>query len=149
MTAVPTSSAPPSPRTSDRPEVSGWAGWVAFGGIMMIIIGALNAIYGAVAIFNDDWAVWSNRAIVYLDLTQWGWVHLAVGGLVMIAGFGVLSGNGVGRAAGAVVVAVSMIVSFVALPIYPLWSLVVLTLEALVLYALVAHGGELSSARGA
>jgi len=123
--------------------VTGWAGWAVFGGVTMIIVGAMNAIYGLVALFNDEWAVWSNRAVVYLDLTQWGWVHLIVGGVVLLAGIGVLSGNGVGRAAGAVVVAVAMLVSFVALPVYPLWSLVVLTLEALVLYALLAHGDEL------
>lgn len=148
MAAVPTSSAPPgAPATSARPEVTGWAGWVAFGGMMMIILGAMNAIYGLIAIYNDEWAVWSNRAVVYLDLTQWGWIHLGVGVLVAVAGLGVLSGNGVGRAVGAVVVALSMLVSFLALPIYPLWSLVVLTLEALVLYALIAHGGELARAR--
>ena len=148
MAAVPTSSAPPGAlATSARPEVTGWAGWVAFGGMMMIILGAMNAIYGLIAIYNDEWAVWSNRAVVYLDLTQGGWIHLGVGVLVAVAGLGVLSGNGAGRAVGAVVVALSMLVSFLALPIYPLWSLVVLTLEALVLYALITHGGELARAR--
>lgn len=144
MAVIPTSKPPvtSSDKAHAEPAVTGWAGWVVFGGVTMIIVGAMNAIYGLVALFNDEWAVWSNRAVVYLDLTQWGWVHLIVGGIVLLAGIGVLSGNGVGRAAGAVVVALAMLVSFVALPVYPLWSLVVLTLEALVLYALLAHGDE-------
>lgn len=148
MATVPSSSAPAGAYVSEtRYEVTGWSGWVVFGGVMMIIIGAMNAIYGLVALFNDEWTVWSNRTVVYLDLTQWGWVHLIVGGLVALAGIGVMSGNGVSRVAGSVVVALSMLVSFVALPIYPVWSLVALTLEALVLYALIAHGGDLARER--
>lgn len=145
MAAIPSSSAPSSEYVSEtRHEVTGWSGWVIFGGVVMIVIGAMNAIYGLIAVFNDEWAIWSNRTVVYLDLSQWGWVHLIVGGLVALAGIGVMSGNGVSRVAGSVIVALSMLVSFVALPIYPVWSLVVLTLEALVLYALIAHGGELA-----
>lgn len=159
MAAIPTSRPPmtdnpaPGGRATDGsamtrvdPSVTGWVGWAVFGGVTMIVLGAMNAIYGLVALLNDDWAVWTNRGVVFLDITQWGWVHLIVGGIVAIAGVGVLTGNGVARLVGAVVVALAMLVSFVALPVYPLWSLVVLTLEALVLYALLAHGGELRHA---
>lgn len=129
--------------TSQTSDITGWVGWIYFGGLMMIILGAMNALYGLVAVANDEWVVWGNRAVVYLDVTQWGWVHLVAGVIVVLAGIGVLTGSAVGRVIGAMVVALSMLVNFLAIPVYPVWSIVVLALEAFVLYALVAHGGEL------
>jgi hypothetical protein len=79
--------------TVDEPQdtTTGWVGWIFFASVMMIIGGALNAFHGLVAIVNDDWVVWGNSADLYLDLTEWGWVHLIVGALVVLAGFGLLT----------------------------------------------------------
>ena len=127
----------------DMPETTGWIGWGIFAATMMIIAGTLNAIYGLVALVNDDWVVWTNRSTVYLDLTTWGWVHIVAGGLVALAGFGVLSGNVLARTVGVVLAGLSLIANFLFLPVYPLWSLVVITLDVLVIWALTAHGREL------
>src|SRR6478752_3710961 len=72
-------------------------GWVAFAGVMMVIGGILNAFYGLIAVVNDEWVVWGNRASVYLDISQWGWIHLIIGVVVVVAGVGVLSGNFLAR----------------------------------------------------
>ena len=53
-------------------EQSGWTGWIVFAGVMMIISGSLNALYGLIAVVNDEWVVWTNSASLYLDLSQWG-----------------------------------------------------------------------------
>jgi hypothetical protein len=42
-------------------ERTGWTGWIVFAGVMMIIAGSLNALYGVVAAVNDDWVGWTNR----------------------------------------------------------------------------------------
>jgi len=127
----------------EMPETTGWIGWGIFAATIMIIAGILNAIYGLVAVVNDDWVVWTNRSTVYLDLTTWGWVHIVAGGLVTLAGFGVLSGNVLARAVGVILAGLSLIANFLFLPVYPLWSLVVITLDVLVIWALTAHGREL------
>jgi hypothetical protein len=124
-------------------EPTGWIGWIAFAGIMMMILGALQAFYGLVAIVNDEWVLWGNGNAVVIDITAWGWVHLIIGILVVLAGIGVLLGNVLARIVGVVVAAVSLIASFLALPLYPVWSLVVITLDVLVIWALVAHGSEM------
>ena len=124
---------------------TGWVGWIAFAGIMLMIIGGLQALYGLVAILNDEWVVWGNGNAVVIDITAWGWIHLVIGILVVLAGVGVLVGNVLARAVGVVVAAVSLIASFMALPLYPLWSLIVITLDVLVIWALVAHGKEVRS----
>lgn len=124
-------------------ETTGWVGWSLFAATMMIIGGALNALYGLVAVVNDDWVVWTNRASIYLDLSEWGWVHIIVGGLVVLAGIGVLSGNILARIVGVVLAGISMLTNFFFLPAYPLWSIIVITINALVIWALTAHGREL------
>ncbi len=127
-----------SPRT-------GWVGWIFFGGFMMIIGGMLDAFYGLIAVFNDNWVVWGNRGSVLLDITQWGWVHLILGIVVVLAGIGVLTGNLLARVVGVIVVGISLILNFLAVPVYPLWSIVLLTVDALVIWALIAHGQEVKA----
>ena len=124
---------------------TGWTGWILFASIVMLIAGTLNAIYGLVGIVNDEWVVWGNRGAVYFDITAWGWVHLILGLVLIAAGIGIMSGVMVARIVAIIVVAISMIVNFVAIPIYPLWSIVVLTMEFFVLWALIVHGRELKS----
>lgn len=124
-------------------ETTGWVGWGLFAATMMIIGGALNALYGIIAAVNDDWVVWTNRGAVFLDISEWAWVHIIVGGLVVLAGIGVLSGNVLARTVGVILAGLSMLSNFFFLPVYPLWSLVVITIDALVIWALTAHGREL------
>jgi len=128
-----------------RSEPTGWVGWIFFAGIMMAIAGMLNAIYGLVALFNDQWVVWGNRGSMFLDMTQWGWVHLILGIVVLAAGFGVMTGNILARTIGVLVAGVSMVVNFVALPVYPVWSIIVITIDILVIYALMVHGREVKA----
>jgi hypothetical protein len=123
--------------------MTGWTGWVAFAGVMMVIAGSLQATYGFIALVNDEWVVWGNRASVYLDLTTWGWVHLLGGVVVALAGVGVFSGNVLARAVGVVVATLSLIVNFLFIPAYPIWAITVVVVQLLVIWALTAHGGEM------
>ncbi|HLM29594.1 MAG TPA: hypothetical protein VK360_06695 [Acidimicrobiales bacterium] len=122
---------------------TGWVGWIFFAAVLMILAGIMNAIYGFVAIVNDDWVVWGNRADLYIDLTTWGWVHLIIGIVVLLAGIGLLSGNVLARAVAVLVASVSMIANFLFIPAYPVWALTIIAIDAFVIYALTAHGGEL------
>jgi hypothetical protein len=122
---------------------TGWTGWIIFAAVMMMIGGGLNLLYGIVAAVNDDWVVFTNRGNVYLDVSEWGWVHIIMGAIVLLAGIGVLSGSVVARAVGVVVVGLSLIENFFFIPVYPLWAITVIVLDILVIWALTAHGGEM------
>lgn len=126
-----------------RDEPTGWVGWIFFAGTMMVIGGVLNAIYGFVAVFNDDWVVFQDRSAVFLDLTGWGWLHVAIGVVLLLAGLGVFSGNVLARTVGVLVAAIALIANFLWLPVYPIWSITVMVIAALVIWALTAHGREL------
>ncbi|RPI11637.1 MAG: hypothetical protein EHM63_01430 [Actinobacteria bacterium] len=131
---------PPVSTTSTR---TGWTGWITFAAIMMIIAGSLNALYGLIAVINDEWVVWTNRASLYLDISQWGWVHLIVGLVVLFSGIGLFSGNVLARTVGVIAVGISLMSNFFFLPAYPLWAIVVITIDVLVIWALTAHGSEM------
>ncbi|MBK6437634.1 MAG: hypothetical protein IPF88_03270 [Candidatus Microthrix sp.] len=126
-------------------ERTGWTGWIYFAGTMLLIGGTLSIIYGFVALFNDNWVVFGNTNAVFLDLTGWGWVHVIIGALIVLSGFGVFTGNVLARTVGVIVAAVSMIANFLWLPVYPFWAIIIIVIDALVIWALMVHGGELRS----
>ncbi|HEY8523831.1 MAG TPA: hypothetical protein VIL48_02635 [Acidimicrobiales bacterium] len=127
-----------------REDRSGWSGWIVFAAVMMIIVGALNAIHGLVAVVNDQWVVWTNEGDLYLDLSTWGWVHLVLGIVVVLAGFGLFTGNILARALAVTLAGLSIIANFLYMPAYPVWALTIIAIDAFVIYALTAHGRALA-----
>ena len=138
------------PTAYDQPaaydQTTGWSGWIVFAAIMLIIGGSLNLLYGVIAAVNDDWVVFTNRANVYLDLSEWGWVHIILGGVVLLSGIGLLSGNILARAVAVIVASLSLIANFFFIPVYPLWALTVIVIDVLVIWAVTAHGREMRAA---
>jgi hypothetical protein len=126
-------------------ESTGWAGWAAFAGIMLIIIGGMHAIAGFFGILGDDIFVKGAKYTLQLDTTTWGWIHLIGGLIVLAAGFGVFGGKIWARTVGVIVAIVSIIINFVWLPWYPFWSIIMITIGLLVIWALTVHGRELAS----
>src|SRR3954447_16407931 len=93
---------------SDGPEVTGWAGWVAFAGIMMVVLGLFQAIEGLVGIFDDGYyLVRPSGLVVNVDYTVWGWTHLIVGLIAIAAGIGLLTGNMLARIVGIAIAVIS------------------------------------------
>jgi hypothetical protein len=135
------------PTSDTYRERTGWVGWIYFASVLMILAGTLNAIHGLVAIVNDEWVVWGNSNNLYLDLTQWGWVHLIVGILLALAGVGVLSGNILARTVGVFIACLSIIANFLYMAAFPVWALTVIAIDLLVIYALTAHGAEMRDHR--
>lgn len=126
------------------PQPSGWVGWVVFGAIMMIMAGSFQIIAGLVALFNDEYfAVTSSGLLVTLDFTTWGWVHLALGALVTAAGVALLAGQTWARIVGVTVAVIASVVNLAFLSAHPVWAVVTIALDVLVIYAIVVHGDEL------
>lgn len=129
-------------------EVSGAAiGWSAFAAFMLMMIGIFQALAGIAAIANDEYFVVGEDAVLKLDVTQWGWVHLIVGILVFLCGLGIFSGNVVARTVGVLVALGSAITNFVWLPIQPVWSSIMIAICVAVIWALTAHGRDIATER--
>src|SRR5947209_2517236 len=85
------------------PPATGWAGWVVFGGVMLIMAGLFQVVQGLVALFNDGfYLVRTNGLVVNVNYNTWGWVHLALGVIAALTGLGLLAGNIVARVLGVV-----------------------------------------------
>ena len=132
---------------SDRP--SAWAvGYTTFAGVMLVMIGFFQGIAGLVALVNDEFYVVTKEWVFQFDTTTWGWIHLIVGIVVLLAGFGIFSGNVLARTVGVFVALVSAVVAFMWLPYYPVWAILIVAIDVAVIWALTAHGRDLAELQG-
>jgi len=120
------------------------AGWIGFAGILLVIVGSIDFFQGLIALFEDEYFIVTASGFLVVDLTAWGWVLLIWGVLLVLAGLGLASGQGWARWLAIVVVALNFIVQlgFLGNSQYPLWSLTVMALNVIVLYALTARWSE-------
>jgi len=126
--------------TASRPPAGGeFSGWIAFAGVMMFILGSLDALWGLAAIVNDDVVVVGGSGALIFDITTWGWVHLILGSIVALSGLGLISGNAAARVVGIFVVAVNAIAQIVWFPAAPLWSFLMIILDTIIIYQLTMN----------
>ena len=111
-------------------------GGAIFAGVMMIIIGAFQSIAGLAAIIEDDLFVVGKDYIFELDTTAWGWVHLALGIVILIAGFALFSGKVWAGTFAIILATLSAVANFFYIPHYPFWSILIIALDVWVIWAL-------------
>jgi len=127
----------------DSSAPSGWVGWIIFAGVMMIMLGIFQAIAGFVALFDDRYYLVRNtQLVVHLSYTGWGVIHLVLGTLAVIGGYALMAGRMWGRVYAVILAMVSAIVNIGFLSAYPVWSVMMITIDVLVIYAVCAHGRE-------
>jgi hypothetical protein len=120
-------------------------GWLLFAGIMILIDGVLNVIYGIAAIDKSRFFV-SGSEYILSDLNTWGWVALILGVLQIIAAFSIWQGGSYGRWFGILVAGLGAIAALLSIPAYPFWSLALFSIDILIVYGLAAYGGDRSLA---
>ena len=137
--------AAPQYRSAGRAQAtSTWAvGFILFAGIMMVMAGFFQAFSGLVALFENEFFVATRNYLFQFDATTWGWIHLLLGIVVAAAGFAVMAGRTWGRVVGITLAMLSALANFAFIPYYPFWSLLIITLDIFVIWAIAAHGGEL------
>ena len=136
---------PSEPMTGPGVQDSPWAsGLTVFAAAMMMIGGAWHALAGIAALVHDDIYVTTPEYIYSFDLTVWGWVQLLLGILVAVAGLAILKGQIWARFVGIIIACLSLIASFIFMPVYPLWSLSIIALDVFVIWALANYRREAS-----
>ena len=124
----------------------GWAGFVAFAGIMLALIGFFDILQGLTALFNDEYFAVRNGDLLVFDFTAWGWITLIWGVVLIAAGLGLLAGRGWARWFAILAVFVNAILQIAFLSAYPIWSAIIIALDVFVLYALTARWDEVKLA---
>jgi hypothetical protein len=111
-------------------------GFAVFAGVLMIMAGAYEAFVGLVALFSKSFYLHTSDYVFKFDVTGWGWVHVLVALVILAAGVGVLYGQTWARAVGIGVAAVSAVANFLFIPYYPVWALLIIALDVVVIWAL-------------
>jgi hypothetical protein len=127
----------PASRSSQSAyEIEG-QGWVLFCGIMILLVGLMNVIYGIAAIDKSTFFV-QDAKYVFADLNTWGWVLLVVGAVQVVAAFGIWARRGWGRWIGIISASCNAVIQLLFISSYPLAALALFSIDVLIIYGLAS-----------
>ena len=117
------------------------SGWAAFAAVILFIVGAFNVTYGLAAIFNDEILVASGQGVLVFDFTTWGWALLIVGSIMLATSIGLWWVSAWARWLAVLFATISAIVQMGLITAFPLWSILIITLDVVVIYNLTVQKG--------
>jgi hypothetical protein len=127
------------------PTGTGWGKWAAFGGVIMLLIGAFLFLEGLTALIDPEYfKAEAGELAVTVSYTGWGVVHIAVGVLVIAAAVALFNRHAWGRVGAVIVSLACVVVAFSFSRADPFWATLVIMLSVLVIYAVTVHGREIS-----
>ena len=115
-----------------------------FAAFMMLMMGVWWAIAGLVALIDDTFYVVTPEYIFQFDVTTWGWIHLILGIVILLAAFGLFSGAVWARTVGVILAFLATLVAFAWLPWYPFWAILFIIAGVGVIWALTVHGRDIT-----
>lgn len=116
------------------------SGWAIFVGAYLFIAGVLNAIWGLAALDNKSYFI--TEGLLWSSLNTWGWVALIVGVVQIVGSLLVFARNAAGAVIAAFLAFCGLIMNFLSIGAYPVWSAILLVIDALILWAVTVHGDE-------
>jgi hypothetical protein len=120
-------------------------GFTYFAATMMILAGALDIFQGLAAVMKSQFFVVNPDYVYKLNATSWGWVHMALGLLILLSGAALLNGAVWARVIGVIEAVLVAVANFLWLPYQPVWSIVIIATCVLVVWALTAHGRDVTT----
>ena len=111
---------------------------MTFAGVMLIIGSILNAAYGFSAIYNDDYL--AEEEFLYGPVTLWGWLAVGIGVVMFATAVGLFLRSGIASLFGILIAAVSALVHLLSIGGKPIFSLIILAIDGLIIYGLATHG---------
>ncbi len=130
------------PTAPGGPSATFATGFAMFAGVLMLVAGLWSVLAGIAAILNDEVYVTTPEYVYSFDITGWGWIHLVLGVLVALAGISVVQGTTWGVVAGIVLASLSALVNFAFIPYYPIWSILIIVLDVVIIWALATYRRE-------
>jgi hypothetical protein len=112
------------------------SGWVTFAGVMLAIAAAFDFIWAMTAFANDDYFI---NNLLFGDLTAWGVLYLIGAGLLAMTSYLVFRRSALGQMLGVFLAAVNAVGALLTAGAYPVWSISIMVVDALVIYGLTAH----------
>lgn len=117
------------------------SGWIGFAALLMMIIGAIDFFEGLIAIIRGQYFVLHGDQLIVFNTTTWGWITLILGIILVLVGLGLAGGAGWARWVAIIVIVLNLIeqLGWLGNSQYPLWTLTLITLQIIVLFALTAR----------
>jgi uncharacterized membrane protein len=115
--------------------------WAAFAGIVFVVLGTFNVVDGIAALLNDGF--FATNELLFGDLAMWGAIFLVVGAVQLLTAMLVFRGSFLGALLGITLAALNAVLALMSVGGYPIWSLIIVALDGVVIYALTAHGDAL------
>ncbi len=113
-------------------------GWPAFVAIFLVIAGTLNIIWGITALDNKHF--FHESSVLWTHLNTWGWIAIIIGA-IQVAGSALVASR---HASGAVIAGFlafcGIMLNFLSLGAYPVWSVILIVADTMVLWAVTVHG---------
>jgi hypothetical protein len=113
-------------------------GWMIFAGVMLLLGAALNAVYGFAAILNDDYL--AEEELLYGTVSVWGWLAIGFAVIMAITALALFAGSGYGSLFGILIAALNAIVHLMSVGGRPVWSVIVIVVDGLIIFGLYVHG---------
>ncbi|NKY57454.1 DUF7144 family membrane protein [Nocardia flavorosea] len=119
------------------PLRQGFAAGASIGAsILLLTVGVLSVLEGIAAVARDELFVLGIDYVYEFDITTWGWIHIVLGAILIVAALGLMTGTTWGRVLAITVAALSILANFLWLPYYPWWSTLVIALNIVVIWAI-------------
>jgi hypothetical protein len=133
----------PAPGYDDQAQFAGSEpsgaviGWTVFAAVMLMISGIGNILEGIAQIVRGSYFVTLPNYAYNLSVHSWGWIHLIAGIVIFVAGAALMADKTWARVVGVAVASLSLFLNLVYLPYFPVWSIVIIALDAFVIWALL------------
>ncbi len=131
-----------SPNSSYGESTALARGVSVFAGVMLATLGALEILQGLSAVLKDDVYVRGVDYTYKFDVTTWGWIHLIIGVIAVAVGLGILYGQTWAIVGGLAIAVVSALGQFMFMPYYPFWSMLLIFIDVVVIWALATTLGD-------
>jgi hypothetical protein len=118
------------------------AGRVTFAGVLLLIVGTLNIVYGIGALADANIFVNETRYI-FTSLNTMGWVMIVLGIVQLTGGFSLLAGKTYGRVIGIIGGSLGAIAALFSIGGNdPWWSLAIFFLSVWVVHGILVYGSD-------
>jgi hypothetical protein len=120
-----------------------WGGWVGFAGIILLLNGIFSLFQALVALLTPAGYYNTTGAGLFLmSVNGYGWWNLVVGLLLIAIAGGLVAGAPWARIIAVILAALSAVGQLFLIPAQPWWSIIVITLDVLIIYAVTVHGRD-------
>lgn len=126
---------------------TGWVGWIGFAAVVLFLNGIFSIVQGLAALIGPDtYYVASKGNLAIFNVAGWGWTNIIIGVLLLAAGGALATGRTWARVIAVILAIVSAVAQLLLVPVQPWWSFILIGVDVLVIYAVVAHGNEMREA---